>query len=377
MVLQAIRTTLSRNLTNARGWRTNRKIIVFESDDWGSIRMPSKDVFYTLQQEGLKVDVCPYMRNDALASPEDLDLLFQTLTGFSGSNKKNAIFTFNTVVANPVFDKIKDSGFTNYYYEPFTETLKKSKHTQNSFEVWKQGIKEGLISPEFHGREHVNVNNWLNILQQRHPVFLKAFDSGFWGIGPNILANIPFNIQASFDASNQKDIESQKVILKEGLDLFESIFGFQAASFIPNNYVFSSKLYSTLEENGIRYIQGNYYQLHPNLERGKKGKKIRYTGMKSGFRLVNLVRNCFFEPFENPNATQECLNQISNAFYWKKPAVVATHRANYIGSINVKNRDSNIKALNMLLASIVKKWPDVEFMSSSALGNLISHRNDQ
>jgi hypothetical protein len=39
-MINSLKSTLSRNLTNARGWRTNRKIIVFESDDWGSIRMP-------------------------------------------------------------------------------------------------------------------------------------------------------------------------------------------------------------------------------------------------------------------------------------------------------------------------------------------------
>jgi hypothetical protein len=39
-MINSLKSTLSRNLTNARGWRTNRKIVVIESDDWGSIRMP-------------------------------------------------------------------------------------------------------------------------------------------------------------------------------------------------------------------------------------------------------------------------------------------------------------------------------------------------
>ena len=30
-----------RNLSNLPGWRTSRKIVVIESDDWGTIRMPS------------------------------------------------------------------------------------------------------------------------------------------------------------------------------------------------------------------------------------------------------------------------------------------------------------------------------------------------
>ena len=36
---------IKQNILNIPGWRTNRKIIVLESDDWGSIRMSSKQVF--------------------------------------------------------------------------------------------------------------------------------------------------------------------------------------------------------------------------------------------------------------------------------------------------------------------------------------------
>lgn len=36
---------ITHNLLNIPGWRTNRKIVVIESDDWGSIRMPSQEVY--------------------------------------------------------------------------------------------------------------------------------------------------------------------------------------------------------------------------------------------------------------------------------------------------------------------------------------------
>ena len=39
-----IKENVSRNLSNLPGWRTKRHIIVIESDDWGSIRMSSKEV---------------------------------------------------------------------------------------------------------------------------------------------------------------------------------------------------------------------------------------------------------------------------------------------------------------------------------------------
>ena len=42
-----------------------------------------------------------------------------------------------------------------------------------------------------------------------------------------------------------------------------------------------------------------------------------------------------------------------------------------MGFIDQKNRAKNIKLLATLLSMILKKWPDVEFMSSDELGYLI------
>ena len=71
---------ISRNLINISGFRTKRKIVVFESDDWGSIRMPSKEVFKTLSNNGIQVEKSPYCKFDGLESNLDLESLFDLLT---------------------------------------------------------------------------------------------------------------------------------------------------------------------------------------------------------------------------------------------------------------------------------------------------------
>ena len=88
-----------------------------------------------------------------------------------------------------------------------------------------------------------------------------------------------------------------------------------------------------------------------------------------------LVRNCVFEPSQKPagfDNVGECLKDIQNAFFWKKPAIITAHRLNFVGYINPENRDRNLKMLKELLSSILKKWPDAEFMTSPQLGNLIN-----
>ena len=74
-MLKKIKRKVAQNLGNLRGWSTNRKTIIIESDDWGSIRMSSKDNLSKLVDYGVRVQKCHYVQNDALASEEDLSLI--------------------------------------------------------------------------------------------------------------------------------------------------------------------------------------------------------------------------------------------------------------------------------------------------------------
>jgi len=47
------------------------------------------------------------------------------------------------------------------------------------------------------------------------------------------------------------------------------------------------------------------------------------------------------------------------------------HRLNVIGAIDVKNRKDNLFLLKNLLTQIANRWPEVEFMSTDELGDLI------
>lgn len=62
-----------RNISNTFGYKTNRKIVVFESDDWGSIRMPSKLAYSNLLKKGIGVDKSLYDTLDSLEKKEDLE----------------------------------------------------------------------------------------------------------------------------------------------------------------------------------------------------------------------------------------------------------------------------------------------------------------
>ena len=377
-MINSLRYNLSRNLFNIPGWLTRRKIVVIESDDWGSIRMPSKEVYQNLLSSGIRVDKCPYNRYDSLASEEDLNSLFNVLVNFKDKNGNPPIITANCVVANPDFDRIRESGFQEYHYELITETLKKYPKREQSFALWNEGINNNIFAPQFHGREHVNIKFWMERLSENNPIFRIAFEQGLWGLGEKIVPGYKLKIQAALDTENPLDIEYQKLILIDGLKKFEQLFGYKAESFIANNFVWDSQLNSTLYDNGVSILQGIKYQYKPIYN--KKRQKIWHNiGETNALGQVYLMRNCLFEPSLIPEfePVRFCMNDIQNAFFWHKPAIISSHRLNFIGSIVSANRDNNIKSFYELLNAITRKWPEVEFMTSIQLGNLIAKDRKQ
>ena len=84
-----------------------------------------------------------------------------------------------------------------------------------------------------------------------------------------------------------------------------------------------------------------------------------------------LVRNANFEPSSDPNKdwVNSTLSEINNAFFWKKPAIINSHRVNYVSGISTANSDKTLKLFVKLLSQILKRWPDVKFMTSDELSN--------
>jgi hypothetical protein len=364
----------TRHLINLPGWRTNRKIVVIESDDWGSIRMPSKEVFLKLQKMGYKPENDPYPRYDSLASEEDLSALFEVLHSVKDKNGSPARITANCVVGNPDFKKIRESRFTEYFYEPFTETLKRYPAHQNSFPLWKQGIRQEVFHPQFHGREHLNIDRWLNALQSNKKNIRDAFDLEMLSISSET-TELKFAYMESLDFFSEDEKQSKTEILKSGAELFERLFGYRSDSFIANCYIWHPDQEKTLKEKGILTIQSNPFQLLPINKGGNHIYKriFHYTGQKNNWGQRYLVRNAYFEPSQNPNMdyVTDCLERVNIAFRLKKPGIIAAHRINFIGSIEERNRTINLQFFKELLIQIKKRWPDFEFMTSDQLGNTI------
>ncbi|MBF6609197.1 MAG: hypothetical protein ITG00_10745 [Flavobacterium sp.] len=373
-MLQKIKLAAASALNNRSGWKTSRKIVVIESDDWGNIRMPSVEVYAELLRSGIKADKCGYCQNDSLASETDLQALFSVLIKHQNKHGAHPVITANTIVANPDFDKIRAHGFEAYFYEPFTETLARYPEHQGAFALWQQGMEQRLFHPQLHGREHLNVALWMEQLRNGAPETRLAFDHRVFGLSSNITNERRASYLSALNFRNPGELESQKEILADAQNLFEKIFGYRSKSFIAPNYVWSEKHENTLAEAGVSYLQSAKYQMLAEGD-GIQQKLRHYTGDKNGHDQYYLVRNCLFEPSLTRSAldVDNCLLQMSTAFAMGRPAIISSHRLNYIGFINKRNSEANLKKLDNLLASIIHRWPDVEFITSDQLGDIIKN----
>lgn len=375
----SLKSILVKEYVGFKSWKSKQRIVVFESDDWGSERTRDKDTVKQLMNlgDGYKPDRFSLL--DSIATVEDLSMLFEVLTSVKDSNGSATKLTANVCTANPDFVKIAESDFQHFYYEPFYETILRRNNGQKILELWKTGISEEIFIPQLHGREHVHALAWLNELRNNNVWLRKAFEHNCWGINYNARGKHGRrNVMASLDVYGYEgEFEFQNNWILESAKLFEDYFGYKSQTFIPPAYTWHSRILPVLKEAGINAVQGITFQYEPTGKLHKKYRtKLNLLGARDVFGIYRITRNAYFEPASAPSKdwVNDCLASVNSVFSKNIPAVIGSHRINYIGSLNADNRDANLKSLSDLLKQIVKHWPDVVFMSSNQLLQLMNQK---
>ena len=363
---------------NLMGPRVKRKIVVLESDDWGSVRMPSRAVYEILKKKGYPLDTDVYSRYDTLESYDDLQRLSEMLLKHKDSKGRTAAITMNFNMFNPDFDRIEASGCQQYYHRPFWIDFSE-RNNREAFRSYSQGIESGVFRPQLHGGEHINVNRWFNALINGEDRMLDAVKHRVLSFPKNKINNGRSDYLDSFGLFYQDAKLNDRDILKDAATEFQEFFGFTARTFIAPCYTWHPSLEGTLKEIGIEAIQGKHVQLAPSDDLSDPSIKVlrHYFGEKNKIGIYYLLRNVYFEPTEHPaeSGIDNVIDQVRTAFTYGKPATIQTHRLNYVGGINKKNRNQNIELLNELLTRLRETFPNLEFMGSDELIDLLNQKN--
>lgn len=361
---------LAKNYINFRGVSLKKKYVLIESDDWGAIRVPDKKAYDRMLKSGIQVDKDYFDRLDSLESEQDLISLFEVLSSIKDSKGHYAVITPLSIMANPDFEKVISNGKTKYEYESVVETYKRNSWTEKSYEIIKEGLEMGVYYPQFHAREHLHAYRWLKAIANPSEKERITFNNQSIVISrmPSDPPRVNLDYFPAFDFDDVSELAVLRSNMIDGLKMFEAIYGYKSISFCPPCGVIHDDLFETASQCGVKGIHAGQHYI-PQGD-GRPFKRVDHVwGAKTPYDQLYWRRNCTFEPAKNHNLdwVDSCLAEIQIAFRWGKPAVINSHRVNYIGTLDPTNRKDTLRQLKRLLQEIVKRWPDVEFINSEQL----------
>lgn len=368
---------IKQDAKNLIGWRTRRKVLVISVDDYGNVRLASKKAREELDRAGLKA-ISRFDAYDTLETREDLEMLYEVLKSCKDKNGRSAVFTTFALPCNIDFEQMEEENYSHYRYEYLPQTYEKlaAVHSEAYRGAWlllQEGISKGLMVPQFHGREHFNVKIFEDRLHRRDKELITSLRSRSLASLSSSDADGP-GYTSAFGFRSFSENHGFESIIQEGLDAFEKVYGYRAVHFTPPGGGEHHIVHGYSGKHGIAYVDvpmvKNEYQ-----GQGKYQRRFYYTGKRNSADITYVVRNVVFEPTENDakGAVNHAMKQIEAAFRWNRPAIISSHRVNFCGHVDPRNRKEGLAALEELLKRITNKWPDVEFMSANQLGDLISN----
>jgi hypothetical protein len=335
-------------------------ILVLTSDDWGG------------------------------ASPEetteDLDRLATMLRSLRDRYGNPLRITAYLVAASPDFAKVEETGYREYFWR-FCYADKPDVVAK-----WRSLCNEGLCEIQFHGREHYNVPLWLSLLRADKANARKACHEGRtphktphpegWDLEVAQDPRLGFLARSFIDASVEPpralNVESQTQIVKAGLDLVERHFGTRPAVAVAPGHVWDTNTLEALRANGIRFLESECQRIvvaGPALQLTRSRDRWRY-GCRTGVGV--LVRIAHFEPVRwygdgslNEPTQEGTMADLRQAAAARVPLVLQTHKQSYVGR-DQRTTEEAVRRLGALIRAIQVEFPDVEFMSASAIARCLS-----
>ena len=356
-----------RNLkTSLSCYRTASRAVVFESDDWGMARMPSRRAYEKLAAEGT-IDIANPFNKCSRERIEDLDMLFDVLAGCRDQEGRPAALTANFITANPDFDSIERSRYRHYYWTGIDDNRGHDSSQAVLLDKYREGMVRGLFHPQYHGRDHFSAEAWLRALRNRDAAAISGFRqrvvlAGYSRFLPSEYVDYsPQTLRPlSYTAIDAK--------VEGGTRVFQRAFGLRSLTSIAPFYLWSDLVEGCLFNWGVRCMQGASHCLDASDGSGRVRPKQGLLGQRSSSGMSYLVRNCRFEPAQDGQAAvAQCLRQIASAFARGYPAIIDTHRVNYVGVVDPAMRDTNLVLLRDLLRAVLRMFPSLRFTTSSEL----------
>jgi hypothetical protein len=357
--------------------KLNKRIVVFESDDWGSTRMENpyiQQYFFSkypeLQQSWMDV-------YDALETPQNINDLCSVADEIKDCIGKPFLITLLLNTHNAEITEITKSDYTFYYNENLLTSAQRIFGGGPSLKsAYLRALAGGSIEIQLHGQEHVQRSLLLNLLNNRNlKDFKEDFSYGFYASLFHQGKYIPTQLRATFYPFLRDDYTWQVNSLSDSIKFLKSQFNCNTDYFVPPNGPISYEVLKKLKHLGIKGL------VSPLLNRTFYFKKLHVPlyapmGYSSLSSCVYINRNVPFEPRRtfDKNVVEDALSKVKWLLENRYPVVITSHRANYTDFLSKKGYYQSFEMLKKLIININKSFPDTLFLSSSQLVKEISNQ---
>lgn len=309
-------------------------VVVIESDDWG-----------------------PGPPEQAVA----LERLLAVLDRHRDCVGRLAVLTANLVMAVPDVEAIVASGYGRY-----------ARRTLDCFPegvaALRAGRAAGTLCPQLHGLDHLHADGLLERARAGDEQVLAWLAAGGldWEALPSPLQG--HYVNGSVLPTRPVSPEAQAALVFGGVAAFTDLWGVPPTSAVAPCYLWDDATEEAWAAAGVRYIQtagyrctgrdgsGRYVQDPPWLAPGDRAT--------AGPRY--LVRNVMYEPRDG-RGEEGAWEALTQRLAEAQPAVLSTHRYNYMG----EGAAAALAGLDGLLGRARARYPALRFLASPEWGRWI------
>ena len=142
-----------RDLWPTRGFRFDRPLVLFQSDDWGRVGLRDSEGVKQLKASGIVLGENPYDFY-SLETAEDLSALHATLKQHHDAKGRPPCIGMNFIVANLKFGQMTENGSGPLDLLYLADGLPVEWSRPNLLEGYRSGIAEGVFRAALHGTTH-------------------------------------------------------------------------------------------------------------------------------------------------------------------------------------------------------------------------------
>jgi hypothetical protein len=345
------------------------KAVVLESDDWGLCAWAPDSQAYRVLSD-LPVFRSPIGRRyggSTLERASDVKRIAGVLSEFRGGDGFPPILQANTVMGAPDYARLQPPAFACDELPIIGLPLTPSRWARHG--LWGEIVaarEAGVWWPELHGLHHLPETVWLKALRTGVLDARRAFEQQ---------SPVCEAVVGSGEYDPREPLELRVRNLEHAVQRFQQLVGRPPESFCPPNYRADERIENEAERLGVRTFQGRperpgggWLRLRHYLER------YRFPDVR-GARFYLPPRIAFEPGAEGGELTMVgvagALRGVRAAWSRAQPAIVSTHRANYV-QLDESRGEACVERLREFLAALASDG--AIFLTDAEVHSLVERR---